>query len=129
MWRSLWSTVVANVSTLQPLPPVLARLSRLVVCLNCHRHHMAAHAVSQGEIEGLYRRFRALDRGHKVGLLSRTAWCYLLLCCSQQGAQSTVASQQQAFCLRRLALQSLGSCCAIAQAVMHPAGSVGLHLS
>lgn len=27
---------------------------------------MRFEAVSQGEIEGLYRRFRALDRGHKV---------------------------------------------------------------
>lgn len=25
------------------------------------------HAVSQGEIEALYQRFRSLDRGHKVG--------------------------------------------------------------
>lgn len=78
MWTSSSPTARAPVSLLsrsQPLqPPLFAAVPwaaqpprSLSVSLSLSRTALPAAAVTQQEVEALYKRFRSLDRGRKVG--------------------------------------------------------------
>ena len=83
--RSTTSKTSSDTAKIAVSNMIFDMLSRTDFRLILLRH--ARCAVSQGEIEALYQRFRSLDRGHKVdcGMLLQRVYCMHVTCSCFQG--------------------------------------------